>query len=123
LADAKVFRPEILGRIDRIYVFKALVGAVIAEIALLKIRKLAEEFKLKIDFVAPELILQALIANSKISRFGIRELERILFDMFAPRFSEAKKRDCQSVTLALDEKTKRLTVAVAPPEKKKLPKK
>src|SRR5580693_3558330 len=36
LADAKVFRPEILGRIDKVYVFQPLQGMVIAEIALQK---------------------------------------------------------------------------------------
>ena len=29
LADAKVFRPEILGRIDRVYVFRSLEGIVV----------------------------------------------------------------------------------------------
>jgi ATP-dependent Clp protease ATP-binding subunit ClpA len=112
LADAKVFRPEILGRIDRIYVFKALQGKVVAEIALLKIRKLAEEFKLEIEFVAPELILQALVSNSKISRFGIRELERIIFDMFAPQFAEAKRLDYKRIRLAADPLTKKIRVSV-----------
>ena len=31
---------------------------------------------LTVEFVAPQLILQALKANEKISRFGVRELER-----------------------------------------------
>ena len=44
LAEAKVFRPEILGRIDKVYVFRSLEGMVVAEIALLKISKLAREY-------------------------------------------------------------------------------
>src|SRR5206468_3910575 len=32
LADSQVFRPEILGRIDKVYVFQPLQGMVIAEI-------------------------------------------------------------------------------------------
>ncbi len=43
------------------------------------------------QFVAPELIMRALMANEKVSRFGIRELERILFDLFANQFIEAKE--------------------------------
>lgn len=97
LADAKVFRPEILGRIDKVYVFKPLEGIVIAEIALLKIKKLASEYGLAIEFVAPELLLQALIANDKVSRFGIRELERIVFDMFAASFSDMRDQGNKTV--------------------------
>jgi ATP-dependent Clp protease ATP-binding subunit ClpA len=90
LADANVFRTEILGRIDRVYVFQPLQGFVIAEIALVKITKLASEYGLEVEFVAPELIIQALTANEKVSRFGIRELERILFDMFADPMEKMK---------------------------------
>jgi ATP-dependent Clp protease ATP-binding subunit ClpA len=98
LADAQVFRPELLGRIDKVYVFQPLQGMVIAEISLLKITKLASDYGLTIEFIAPELILQAIVANDKISRFGIRELERILFDMFAEAFSDLRDQGHTSVT-------------------------
>ena len=97
LAEAKVFRPEILGRIDKVYVFRPLAGMVVAEIALVKIAKLAREYGLEVEFVAPELILRALMANDKVSRFGIRELERILFDLFANQFIEAKDAGAKRV--------------------------
>jgi len=99
LADSKVFRPEILGRIDKVYVFQPLQGVVLAEIALLKISKLADEYGLTVQFVAPELIMQALLRNEKISRFGIRELERIIFDMFASHLAEAQERGASEVVL------------------------
>jgi len=101
LADAKVFRPEILGRIDKVYVFQPLEGIVIAEIALLKLAKLGREYGLQVSFVAPELIMRALLANQKISRFGIRELDRIVFDMFAPQFAQAKDDGAKTVTVGL----------------------
>lgn len=97
LAEAKVFRPELLGRIDKIYVFKPLEGMVVAEIALLKIAKLAGEYGLQVHFVAPELILRVLTANEKVSRFGIRELERIMSDLFASQFIEAKEGGAKKV--------------------------
>jgi ATP-dependent Clp protease ATP-binding subunit ClpC len=97
LADSKVFRPEILGRIDKVYVFQPLHGVVLAEVALLKISKLAGEYGLEVQFVAPELIMQALLKNEKISRFGIRELERIIFDMFASHLAEAKEGGAKRV--------------------------
>ena len=102
LADSQVFRPEILGRIDRIYIFKALEGMVVAEIALMKIRKLAQEFRLEIEFIAPQLLIKALSENKKISRFGIRELERILFDLFAPQFAEANKKGLKKLSVGMD---------------------
>lgn len=104
LADGQVFRPEILGRIDRVYVFQPLQGMVVAEVALLKIAKLAAEYGLAVDFVAPELVMRALLANEKVSRFGIRELERILFDMFASVLADSRERGARRVSFDVDEK-------------------
>jgi len=103
LADTKVFRPEILGRLDKVYIFKPLEGMVIAEIALLKIAKLAKEYELAVNFVAPELLIQALEANVKVSKFGIRELERILFDLFAHLLVEARDKGAKMVSFEVDD--------------------
>ena len=103
LAEAKVFRPEILGRIDKVYVFQPLQGMVIAEIALVKIAKLGKEYGLVVEFVAPELLLYALMANEKVSRFGIRELERVLFDLLAHQMIEAKDRGAKRVLIEAGE--------------------
>ena len=102
LTDTKVFRPEILGRIDKVYVFQPLEGMVVAEIALLKLAKLGKEYGLRVQFVAPELVMRALIANQKVSRFGIRELERILFDMFAVPMTDAKDNGAKNVVIAVE---------------------
>ena len=118
LAEAKVFRPEILGRIDKVYVFRPLEGMVVAEIALLKISKLAREYGLEVEFVAPELILRALMANEKVSRFGIRELERILFDLFANQFIDAKEGGAKRVRIDVDDdKNVRVTPASDTPKR------
>lgn len=102
LADSKVFRPEILGRIDKVCIFKPLVGMVIAEVALLKIAKLGREYGVQVDFVAPELVVQALEANVKVSKFGIRELERIIFDKFARHFVDARQAGMNSIIFEVD---------------------
>ncbi|MBI5244983.1 MAG: ATP-dependent Clp protease ATP-binding subunit [Elusimicrobia bacterium] len=102
LAESKTFRPEILGRIDKVYLFKPLKGLVIAEIALLKISRLGREYGLSVEFVAPELLMQALEANLKVSKFGIRELERILFDLFAPWFVEAREKKVKAISFEAD---------------------
>ena len=113
LAEAKVFRPEILGRIDKVYVFRPLAGMVVAEIALLKISKLAREYGLEVQFVAPELIMRALMANEKVSRFGIRELERILFDLFANQFIDAKESGAKRVRVDVENGNVCVTPAAA----------
>jgi ATP-dependent Clp protease ATP-binding subunit ClpA len=103
LAESKVFRTEILGHIDKVYVFQPLDGEVVGEIALLKIVKLAKEYGLDIEFVAPEQLVQALTTNDNVSRSGIRELERILFDMFATKMFDAKDCGATRVQLAVGE--------------------
>jgi ATP-dependent Clp protease ATP-binding subunit ClpC len=102
LAESHAFRPEILGRIDRVFMFKPLEGLVVAEITLIKIAKLGKEYGLAVDFVAPELVLQALENNVKVSRFGIRELERIVFELFANQLAEAKAKGARSASFAVD---------------------
>jgi ATP-dependent Clp protease ATP-binding subunit ClpA len=116
MADSKDFRPEILGRLDAIYVFQPLEGEVVAEIALLKIAKLAKEYGLEMDYVAPELILMALLANEKVSRFGIRELERVLGGMFGNQLLEAKYSGAKRVTLEVDDDGQVLVHPASQPE-------
>jgi ATP-dependent Clp protease ATP-binding subunit ClpC len=99
LADSQVFRPEILGRIDRVSVFDPLKGIVMAEIALLKISKLASDYGIDLEFVAPQAIVDVLLKNQKISRFGVRELERIIFDLFASDLAKIKKEGAKKAKI------------------------
>ncbi len=103
LAENGTFRPEILGRVDKVYLFKPLAGMQIAEISLLKISKLGQDYGIETHFVAPELIVQALEANIKVSKFGIRELERILFDRYAAFFVEARAAEAKAVSFEVAE--------------------
>lgn len=115
LAESGTFRTEIMGRIDKVYLFKPLEGLVVAEIALLKIARLAREYGMTVDFVAPELLLQALEANLKVSKFGIRELERILFDFFAESLVDMRNKKIKAVSFSLDKTGKIIcSPAVAP---------
>ncbi|NNN05421.1 MAG: ATP-dependent Clp protease ATP-binding subunit [Elusimicrobia bacterium] len=103
LAEQGVFRPEILGRVDKIYLFKPLGAMHVAEVALLKIGNLGREYGVEVRFVAPELIIQALEANMHVSKFGIRELERILFDRYASLFVEARDKKARTVSFDVDD--------------------
>ena len=101
LADTKVFRPEILGRIDRVYVFQPLQGIVIAEIAVVKLAKLAREYGLELGYVEPQLIASALLAGQKVSRFGVRELDRVICDMFAVQLTDARESGARIVRIGV----------------------
>lgn len=114
LAEAGTFRPEILGRIDKVYLFKPLQGVVIAEIALLKVARLGKDYGMSVEFVAPELIMQALEANLKVSKFGIRELERIIFDSFAPHLVEMREKKAKTVAFEMGPDGKVRCRAVGP---------
>ena len=116
LSESGTFRAEIMGRIDKVYLFKPLEGMVVAEIALLKIARLAKEYGMSVEFVAPELLLQALEANLKVSKFGIRELERILFDFFAESLVEMRDKKVKAVVFSLDNNGKIVCSPAAKPQ-------
>lgn len=103
LRDSKTFRPEILGRFDRIYVFKPLPQEVMAEIAAIKTISLARQYDLELAWVDPQLMFEALIASFKVADFGARELERIIDSMFAEAMIEARQSGAQRVAIVRDE--------------------
>lgn len=102
LADTKIFRPEIVGRIDRVYVFKPLKSRMLAEIALAKMGKLAASYGMHLEEVAAEAVLEAMERGNKLSRFGIRELDRVVRSMLAEGLVEAKEAGCRHVRLVVD---------------------
>ncbi len=99
LRDSKVFRPEILGRFDRVYVFKKLPRDVMAEIVILKMVKSTQAYGLELDYVAPELVVEALDKSEKVSDFGVRELERIVDEMLADGLLAARQAGARRVRL------------------------
>lgn len=102
LADTKVFRPEIIGRIDRVYVFKPLEGMVIAEIVVLKMSSLAKEYGLELAYVDPHLIVDAMGKGNKLARFGVRELDRVINEDFGEAMYEARQAGGKRVRLDQD---------------------
>lgn len=68
---------------------------------MLKILALGKKYGLSVQFVAPELMAQALEANVKISRFGIPELERIIFDLFAGYLADARTKGLKEIAFGV----------------------
>lgn len=99
LRDSRVFRPEILGRFDRIHVFQPLPPDVMAEIAAIKVVNLAKQYELELAWVDPGLMYEALIASFKVADFGARELERIVDAMFAEAMIDARQQGASRVAI------------------------
>lgn len=117
LADTKVFRPEIVGRIDRVYVFKSLEGIVIAAIAAQKMELLAKEYDLELAYVDPSLLVDAMNRGNKLSKFGVRGLEDAINRMLAEHMLAAKDAGVNKVMLFVDEDgTFKIGCADPPPE-------
>src|SRR5260370_1181659 len=91
LAATGKIRPEIITRIDKVYVFKPLKGIVIAEIVALKMSAAAKEYGLELAYVDPRLIFEAMNRGNKLSKFGIRELDREINNMLGDHFIAAKE--------------------------------
>ncbi len=102
LRDSKVFRAEILGRFDRIYVFKPLSGMVNAKIAVMKMRSLAKEYGLELAFVSPQLVVEAMQKGNKLKDFGVRELDRVIGEMLGDAMYEARRNNIKKIKLRLD---------------------
>ena len=102
LRDCKVFRPEIIGRLDRVYVFEPLDGIVLAEIAALKMKTLANQYGVELRFVAPELIVEAMQKGNKLKDFGARELDRVVDELLAEPMLMAKNAGASTIAIRLD---------------------
>jgi ATP-dependent Clp protease ATP-binding subunit ClpC len=97
------FRPEIAGRIDKIYVFKKLAGIVIAEIVAQKMGNVAREYGLELTYVDARLIFKAMQAGNKLAKFGIRELDREINNMLGDHLIAAKEQGVKRVRLDIEE--------------------
>jgi ATP-dependent Clp protease ATP-binding subunit ClpA len=103
LVSCGVFRPEIAGRIDKLYIFKPLEGIVICEIIGLKMENLAKEYGLVLEYVDPRLIFEAMQRGNKLSKFGVRALDTEINNMLGAHFVAAKEQGGKHVKLEMDE--------------------
>lgn len=103
LRDSKIFRPEIIGRLDKIYVFKPLEDIVLAQIAVLKMKNLAKEYGLELGYVDPYLVFEAMKKALKLKDFGVRELERVVGELLGESMLAAREAGAGRIAIALDE--------------------
>jgi ATP-dependent Clp protease ATP-binding subunit ClpA len=97
------FRPEIAGRIDKVYVFKPLEGIVVADIVQQKMANAAKEYGLELVFIDANLIMRAMDAGNKLAKFGIRALDGAINDMLGEHFIAAKEAGAKRVRLEIED--------------------
>ncbi|XVJ59147.1 MAG: ATP-dependent Clp protease ATP-binding subunit [Tepidisphaera sp.] len=102
LRDTNKFRAEILGRFDRIYVFRPLSGMINAEIAIIKMRSLAKEFGVDLAYVSPDLVFEAMQRSQKLKDFGTRELDRVINEMLGDAMLQARQHNVKRIKLRAD---------------------
>ena len=102
LRDCKVFRPEILARLDRIYVFHPLSRVVNAEICALFMTRVAKQYGLELTYIAPKLLAVATRRVEKVKEFGSREGEKVISDMISLALLDAKYSGTKQVRLDID---------------------
>lgn len=111
LRESQTFRPEIISRFDRVYVFKPLEGIVNAEIAAIKIRNAAKEYGLELEFIAPEILFQ--IMERADTAKDARDLTRIVDDMLGDMFIRARNDEgAKCVRVECDDNERPKVVAV-----------
>lgn len=96
------WKPEIMGRIDRVYVYKPLPLPVMAEIVALKFESLAGSFDLTLEHIDVSLILRTLQQSEKVKDFGVRAMVRIMEREMAPSMLHAKRAGARRVRLQVD---------------------
>lgn len=80
--------PELAGRINSFLVFRPLAQETKAEILVLSIARVAQEYGVRVERVAPELVV-GLLALAKSDGFGARPLEFLIDDRLGGAFAQA----------------------------------
>ncbi len=96
------FAPEVLNRIDRIFVFRRLKGLNIARVTALEIEQMIQGYGLKIanQGIDPEIILSLMDRFKKQGKgSSSRDLVRAVEEQIADSLIEAKKQEIESIEL------------------------
>lgn len=116
LQDAR-FAPEVLSRIDRIFVFRPLKGLDIARVAALEIEQMIKGYELEVaeGGIDAEILLEAVTKLEKLGNMGSsRDIVRAIEERIADSLIDAKQRKAVRIRLEIvgDEIS---AVAVDPP--------
>ena len=96
------FAPEVLNRLDRVFVFRKLEGLDIARVTALEMEKMIQSYGLDIDEkgIDPQIILTLMARYKKLGRSSSsRDLVRSIEEKMADSLIEAKRRGIKRITL------------------------
>ncbi|MBD9354962.1 ATP-dependent Clp protease ATP-binding subunit [Methylomonas sp. EbA] len=100
------FAPEVLNRLDRIFVFRPLQGLDVARVAALEIEDMIRGYGLEIveQGIEPQIILTLMARYRKLGKnSSSRDLVRAIEEQLADSLIEAKKQGVARIELGLDE--------------------
>ena len=96
------FAPEVLNRIDRIFVFHPLEGLDVARVAALEIEQMIKSYGLEVtqQGIDPNIVLALMARHRKMGTSGSsRDLVRAIEEQLADSLVEAKKRNLMTISL------------------------
>lgn len=96
------FAPEVLNRIDRIFVFRALEGLDIARVSALEIEQMISSYGLEVaeQGIDPNIVLMLMARHKKLGNVGSsRDLVRAIEEQLADSLIEAKKNGFSRISL------------------------
>lgn len=100
------FAAEVLNRLDRIFVFRALQGLDVARVAALEIEDMIRSYGLDVmeQGIDPQIILTLMARYRKLGKnSSSRDLVRVIEEKLADSLIEAKKRGIKSIELGFDD--------------------
>lgn len=98
------FAPEVLNRLDRIFVFRALQGLDIARVTLLEIEDMIERYGLKVaeQGIDPQIVVGLMARFRKLGKASSsRDLMRAVEEQMADSLIEAKKKGYAVIEICL----------------------
>ena len=99
------FAPEVLNRIDRIFVFQPFKGLDIARVTALEIEDMIHGYGLEVadQGISPDIILTLMARYQKLGKLGSsRDLIRAIEEQLADSLIDAKKAGHPKITLQMD---------------------
>jgi ATP-dependent Clp protease ATP-binding subunit ClpC len=114
LANQKVFRPEVIGRLNTIYVFNQLSDLILGKIAALTMTKVAREFGLELARVHSELVIEAIVEGVKQKEFGARPLKDVVQGLLGEALLHAQSAGYKKIVVDVKETDTGRTLVVRP---------
>ncbi len=100
------FAPEVLNRIDRIFVFRTLEGLDIARVSALEIEQMISSYGLEVaeQGIDPNIVLMLMVRHKKLGTVGSsRDLVRAIEEQLADSLIEARKKGFTRISLVQTE--------------------